>query len=82
MGKKKTDEGVLPEDTRARSLRLARQRVSTAIVRLRLVANLGGVTYQLTDDEKAKIMATLNLEVTKIQASFDGDPVKEHLFTL
>lgn len=82
MAKKKAEGEPLVEDTRARSLRLARQRVSTAIVRLRLVANLGGVTYQLTPDEKAKIMATLNLEVAKIQASFDGEPVKEHLFTL
>ena len=82
MAKLKKSESIIPEDTRTRSLRLARQRVSTAIVRLRLVANLGGVTYQLTDEEKLKIMATLNAEVAKIQAAFDGEPVKEHLFTL
>lgn len=82
MAKAKSVTRIPGEDARMRSVRLANKRVSSLLKYVGLVGNLGGVGYQLTEDEKSKILATIGEAVAKLDNRMAGESVVKELFKL
>lgn len=82
MTKKGGTTRIPGEDARARSVRLANKRVSSLLKYMDLVGNLGGVGYQLTDEEKTKILDTVHAAVAKLETRMEGKPVVNDRFKL
>ena len=82
MPKTKTPRTIPGEDARGRSVRLANKRVSALLKYADLVGNLGGVGYQLTPEEKSKILDTVHEAVAKLETRMEGKPVANDRFKL
>ena len=72
MAKRTGTQRIAGEDTRARSVRLANRRVSSVLKYMDLVGNLGGVGYQLTEDEKMKMVTTIQESLVKLEKRMSG----------
>lgn len=82
MAKKGGVTRIPGEDSRGRSVRLANKRVSSLLKYMELVGNLGGVGYQLTDDEKTKIVNTVQEAFVKLDKRMSGGTVVNDRFKL
>lgn len=82
MAKEKKTTRIPGEDARGRSVRLANKRVSALLKYADLVGNLGGVGYQLTDSEKAKVVETVKDAFAKLEKRMAGQAVVNDRFKL
>ena len=82
MSKGKKSESLAGESARARTVRLSNRRVSNVLKCLDLVGNLFGVNYQLTEDERVKVLDAIDKGVRQVKDRAEGKPVANARFTL
>lgn len=82
MAKGKGVTRIEGETTRQRSVRLANKRVSAAVKYLELVGNLAGTGYQLSPEEKDKMLKAVKDSVERMEARFQGKAVANDRFRL
>jgi len=82
MAEKKKSERLIGETARQRTVRLASRRVSSALKYIDLIGNLAGVNYQLTEDEKQRIIRVLGDSVSRVAKRYAGEKPLTTRFTL
>jgi hypothetical protein len=70
------------ETASAKFVRLAVPRVTRVLKALNSVANLGGASYESTEDQRKKIASTINEAVEVAMSKLNKEKIKTSGFTL
>lgn len=75
-------ENVQGESKADKFKRLASKRVTNAISKVELIANLAGSGYEYTPEQVEKILSALQGSVDKVKAAFSKQKIEKTKFAL